>query len=1057
MHNRLLFFPLFISLLFTMAGHTKAVSAAMALSMAAFAASVMLFLRGNYHINRFNDIDQIGVDTNGMLVDGNPCTEAVLLPGGKYGYVNAHEGSACAARNVTQYASDIKPQVLAFDKHKDLLTASQESQYKFDLDLMNSTQYNYVEGTELLSPSSMCWDATGRYMFIVDTENHLVFRHDHAGNRATIHIAGIYDSGTGIGIPGDEARNDGGGGYPSTSTFLSSPTDCAVDSGNNLYIADSGNGRILSIVNTGGAVPDGTTPVSVLASDSGKGRKVPGMTKPYRLLYKDTSGIGGIGDVLFVTEHDNRMIYAIGNLSLPNSHETTMVYQVAGLLQSKFYTPWEHITTVTSGISLTIDDSGFPSGHQNFRNAFVCRKDSDGYIEIQFAAQVTEHLVDQTITLPLNCQPQHNELVNIPYTTTAGAHGSCLATIYGSDSPDVGLAGKIELLATCSIDADAVLYGTAISYHQLTGTSPASSNSPLQVTTISPALGARAFYGDALGQYYSRCDDISAVPGAARDIAVVCRTDRGESWIDHFVIDYAAYKHPATGGNVGLLSSTVTRIAGAGVGLGLGKAIYTADSITGITAQMTRAESMVIIDSTHMYVASDAYYNPLTGVASGLGLFKFNTLTQASNMSYIGGAAKLAPPTSTVHYGGNRLKDMTLQIRTVRARPTEANKLYMALPFNNTVAYVATNNVEFPVTLEVGAFNYRNITTHGTAPIPICKNPVASTYNATGDTHYLACYEGHVTRIYKITAMAARSVFAHTGAGNKAQWGVTAANVFLGKVGGMIATSRGDLIVSDETTNRVVKIKIDGATTTTHVLVNLLGTQGTNTIAEGTVNATGALLNEPSGLCMDSVGGVYIADASNHAVRYLNGTSTAAGAYLTVTTVVGLPGSAGRGQDNSVALLTKLNRPTRLLCASDGRVWISDAGNNRIVIYNPTTNRTTVYGEYMTDAANVIGSPAELTRFGDVGEMVEDSTTLTVYIAEGDNGIRAITNTSGVCMTGVCMPCSGDQCPKTITYANNHGYDTIDKWTGGYYAIFAASVALFAFWFVKLSQSSSST
>lgn len=1025
--------------------HGKALSVALAVAFVALASTVVLFVREQPLINRFNDLDQLGVDTYGMLDDGNACKETVVLPGGKYGYVNAREGTSCAARKVTQYASDIATRVLAFDKHKDILTASHESQYKFDLDLMNSTQYNYVTGTELASPSSMCWDPTGNFMFIVDTENHLVFRHHHSSG-ATIHIAGVYDAGTGVGIPGD-AAHIADGQYPSTSTYLSSPTDCAVDTALNLYIADSGNGRILRVADAGGVVPDGTTPAFVFASDAGRGRQVPGLQTPYRLLYKAASGIGGMSDVLFVTEKDNRMIYAIGNTTLSLAHETTMVYQVAGLLKSDFYTPWHHITTVSAGISLTIDDSAFPSAHQNFRSQFACRKDSDGLITIQFAAQVSSHASNITITLPADCTPVHNEIIVVPYVYPSGTStGTCVAFVYGSASAEPGL---IVLPTACAIPANAVLSGTATSFHQLTGTAAASSVYPQQIHEATPPLTARSFTGSSVGSAYSRCDDISAVPGAARDIAVVCRTEKGESWIDHFVISYAAFQHPATGGKVGIIASSVTRIAGAGLGLGLGKAIYTADSIAGITAQMTRVESMVIMDTTHIFVASDAYYNPLTGVASGLGLFKFNTLTQASNMSYLGGASKLAPATSTIHYGGNRLKDMTLQIRTVRTRPSAGNTLYIALPFNNTIASIDTSDAELPVTLEVGAFNYRNISLHGTADIPICKHPIASTYNATGDTHYLACYEGHVTRIYKITAMGARTAFAHTGAGTKAQWGVTAANVYFGKIGGMIATSRGDLIVSDESTNRIVKIKIDGATTTTHVLVNLLGTQGSNALSEGAVNATGALLNEPSGICMNGSGGVYIADASNHAVRYLNSTSTEAGAYLTLTTVVGLPGSAGRGNDNGVAVLTKLNRPTRLLCAADGRLWIFDSGNQRLVIFNPATNRTAVYGEYNAETSNVVGSPIELASFGDVGEMIEDASTLTVYIAEGSNGIRAVTNTTGVCMTGVCMPCADDQCTAPVHYQENHGYDTIDTLQGVLYGLWGATVVLIAVFYVS--------
>lgn len=1001
------------------------------IAVIALACVVLLVLKNTSVINRLNDMDQFGVDSNGALRNDNPCTSAVVLPGGKHGYVNAREGAACAARNVTQYASNLAARVLAFDKHKDLLTASHESQYKFDLDLMNATQYNYVEGTELLSPSSMCWDATGRYMFIVDTENHLVFRHDHT-TTATIHIAGVYDAGTGVGIPGDEVHVEDGQ-YPSTATYLNRPTDCAVGSDNKLYIADSGNGRIIRISDDMENVPDGTTWAFVFASDAGKGRQVPGMSQPYRLLYKDSAGLGGMSDVLFVTEYDNRMVYAIANTTLGNAHTPVGVYVVHGLLKNDFYHPFENVGTITGNLTLTSVGTGFYTQSS-------CRVHPDGTVDLEIAVKATGVFTTApTIALPTGCQPLDNQHLTFGIV---GTNKVCAAQIVSAYLPG---AGAIKFSTSCDIIADEVLvYSTRSAY----GTRPHyeglfSDNVVDRVSTAYPDVAARTLPESTVGGAYARCDDISAVPGSARDIAVVCRSETGASWVDRFALTWAGHTHPlTTGTNVGLIAGTVTRIAGAGTGLGLGKAVYTAASITGITAQLTRAEALVVIDTTHVYVASDAYYNPLTGVASGLGLFKFNTLTQVSNMSYIGGAAKLAPPTSTIHYGGNRLKDMTLQIHTVRARPGIADTLYIALPFNNSIASIDTSDAEFPVSLTVGAFNYRNISLHSTEEIPVCKHPIASTYNATGDSHYLACYEGHVTRIYKITAMGTRTAFAHTGAGTKAQWGVTAANVYFGKVGGMIATSRGDLIVSDETTNRIVKIKIDGATTTTHVLVNLLGTQGTNTVAEGAVNATGALLNEPSGICMDSSGGVYIADASNHAVRYLNSTSTEAGAYLTVTTVVGLPGSAGRGSDNGVALLTKLNRPTRLLCGTDGRVWIADSGNSRLLVYNPTNNRTAVYGEYDTDTVNVIGSPVELTKFGDIGEMVQDPVTLTVYIAEGANGIRAITNTTGVCMTGVCMPCSGTQCPSQMDYEENHGHSTIKTGFGIYIGLWVGIILL---------------
>ena len=118
---------------------------------------------------------------------------------------------------------------------------------------------------------------------------------------------------------------------------------------------------------------------------------------------------------------------------------------------------------------------------------------------------------------------------------------------------------------------------------------------------------------------------------------------------------------------------------------------------------------------------------------------------------------------------------------------------------------------------------------------------------------------------------------------------------------------------------RVWKVTTDG---TLHVLA---GT-GQNSFSGDGGPASSAQVNRPSGVAMDSFGNLYVADTANNRVRRIS----PGGA---IDTVVGF-GPAGFSGDGGPAVSALLNQPTGVAVDSTGNLYIADTGNNRIRFVN---------------------------------------------------------------------------------------------------------------------------
>ena len=141
---------------------------------------------------------------------------------------------------------------------------------------------------------------------------------------------------------------------------------------------------------------------------------------------------------------------------------------------------------------------------------------------------------------------------------------------------------------------------------------------------------------------------------------------------------------------------------------------------------------------------------------------------------------------------------------------------------------------------------------------------------------------------------------------------------------GLALDPSGNLYIADTHNHRIRRL--DAATAT---LATVAGT-GVEGFAGDNGPAKSARLAGPTALALGS-GGLYIADTRNHRIRRLDLTSG------NITTIAGT-GTQGFTGDGAAASLADLNAPSGLALDAVGGLYIADTGNHRVRFVDPTTH-----------------------------------------------------------------------------------------------------------------------
>ena len=193
--------------------------------------------------------------------------------------------------------------------------------------------------------------------------------------------------------------------------------------------------------------------------------------------------------------------------------------------------------------------------------------------------------------------------------------------------------------------------------------------------------------------------------------------------------------------------------------------------------------------------------------------------------------------------------------------------------------------------------------------------------------------------------------------------------------------ANGNIFVADTVNSTIREVTPVGNNWVVTTLAGLAGCTGTN---DGTGYA--ARFAYPNGMALDNAGNLYVADTGNDTIREV----TQVGTNWVVTTLVGLPGTAGTNDGTGNAV--RFNGPGGVAVDSAGNVYVSDTGNHTIRSMTPAGSNwvvTTIIGlPGVTGSANGIGSAARF--FFPFGLTV--ATNGSLYVADyANDAIRKVT------------------------------------------------------------------
>ena len=177
--------------------------------------------------------------------------------------------------------------------------------------------------------------------------------------------------------------------------------------------------------------------------------------------------------------------------------------------------------------------------------------------------------------------------------------------------------------------------------------------------------------------------------------------------------------------------------------------------------------------------------------------------------------------------------------------------------------------------------------------------------------------------------------------------------------------------------------KVDMSSGIITTVAGTRGDDGSGYSGDGGI-ATDARLKYPYGLAVDSVGNIYIADRGNHAIRKVDTSGI-------ITTVIGGNGLGSTG-DGGLGTQAKISTPYNIGIDSDGNLFITDNGYNRVRKYYPSTGIIVAFAGISNQSGGYSGDEGQATeaRIDDPYGVATDATG-NVYIADfGNNRIRRI-------------------------------------------------------------------
>lgn len=192
--------------------------------------------------------------------------------------------------------------------------------------------------------------------------------------------------------------------------------------------------------------------------------------------------------------------------------------------------------------------------------------------------------------------------------------------------------------------------------------------------------------------------------------------------------------------------------------------------------------------------------------------------------------------------------------------------------------------------------------------------------------------------------------------------------------------------IADANNHCIRKVMANG------IISTVAGTGGTSGFSGDGGLATAARLNQPGAVCLDGSGNMYIADATNHRIRKVDG------ATGIITTIAGT-GTATYTGDGGLATAATINFPYGIALDNAGNIYISESSSSVIRKITVSTGIITTYAGTGTSGSTGDGGAATAARLNFPRDICIDASN-NLYIADRvSNKVRKITAATGIITT----------------------------------------------------------
>jgi uncharacterized protein (TIGR03437 family) len=475
---------------------------------------------------------------------------------------------------------------------------------------------NLVEGRELFSPSGIAFDGSVNppHVYVVDTGNNRVLGWSNASNLSQGNFADLV-----IGQPDMFSTFQQGPGF-NLSTGLYFPTGIAVDASGNVYVADSGNNRILRFKAPYNANGNMVVDLVIGQKTSSSGSSAnQGLQNPspstLNLFVAAAAGqpplpaglaVDGQGN-LWVSDAGNNRVLGFPPSSLAANTQlpaATVVLGQNSFISGVAQVPTQSTTNPQINKGFLVNPTGLAADSQG--NLYV----ADGYGRvIQYLAPLS---IGETGSTVLGVPPT-STTNQPPAYPTATTLGSLNAAGTGIISSPLGVFAANGSVFVCDSPQNRVVLYSSF-------TVPASANSPKQ-------SGVTGQSSSTLGQANQGQISPSNMT-LSNPVAGAINPGNGEMW----VVDQGNNRVVAFANQGGSVYSTASRV------LGQIDFIYgTANLIVGSELWISGYGGGVAIDSNstppHLYIA-DSLNNRILGFnnAFNVGVDALHTLTQKADL-----------------------------------------------------------------------------------------------------------------------------------------------------------------------------------------------------------------------------------------------------------------------------------------------------------------------------------------------------------------------------------------------------------------------------------------